>query len=83
MNNQNTAFNLFKTYAYLAEASARLVPVNNEFWRNMMSGDCHDFDHGWLVSAYELTGKSAAWEMHPAGDELLYLISGSIIIFFE
>ena len=32
---------------------------------------------GWLISEYEFAADWPTWEMHPNGDELVYLLSGS------
>ena len=35
------------------------------------------------MSAFEVAGDAPAWERHPAGDELLYLVSGAVEVIFE
>ena len=77
------AFDFFGTYVQITESGcARRIEVTEEFWRQVMAGERTDLNDGWLVSSYHMTPEAsgAAWEMHPAGDEILYLISGEIDI---
>jgi mannose-6-phosphate isomerase-like protein (cupin superfamily) len=38
---------------------------------------------GWLVARYTIERDAQAWEMHPAGDELLTMLSGEMDVVFE
>lgn len=48
-------------------------------------GDRHDSDgaEGRLVMVYRFSENWTSWEVHPAGDEVVYCISGSIRLYQE
>ena len=74
---ERPTFDLISTYVRLAdEGGAVPVDVGNDCW---MPIDSHcDFSNGRLVRAFLMTDNSSEWEMHPEGDELLFLLSGAI-----
>ena len=37
----------------------------------------------WLISEYEFTADWPTWEMHPHGDEFVYLLAGSIELLLD
>ena len=37
----------------------------------------------WLISEYEFTADWPTWEMHPDGDEFVYLLAGSVELLLE
>ena len=78
-----SGFDLFGTYVHLgATGEAPAVEGGDEFWRLPATELDRKFG-GWLVSAYHMTGDTRAWETHPSGDELLYLLSGAIDVVLE
>jgi mannose-6-phosphate isomerase-like protein (cupin superfamily) len=38
---------------------------------------------GWLLMVHPFQETMKAWEMHPLGDEILYLLSGEMDLIFE
>ena len=38
---------------------------------------------GWLISEYAFTEDWPSWEMHPQGDEFVYLLSGAVDLLLE
>ena len=38
---------------------------------------------GWLMAAFHMTEDPHAWEMHPEGEEILYLMSGAMDVVLE
>lgn len=59
--------------------------MTESFWSELMSGVLRSDDarlvahgDGWLLSAYDMTTSMAAWERHPAGDEILCALSGEL-----
>ncbi len=65
------------------------VPVP-EFWQQLMSGEYRDPVVGqlagadaWLVIANDMTSDMQDSEMHPAGDEFHYLVSGRVGLVLE
>ena len=82
----DSAFDPTRTYAFLSDGGAAArVEGTEAFWRELMSGAPHSEDaklvadgDGWLLSAYDMTASMTTWEMHPAGDEILCALSGTL-----
>ena len=78
------------TYIFAEGGGGALrAEVTPTFWQELISGDTRDpaiarirNGDGWLVGAFALTGASH-WEMHPAGDEILFLVSGAVDVILE
>jgi len=69
------------TFVHLAEnGSATELPADS-FWSNLDKAS--DTDFGWLVSEFEFTADWPNWEMHPHGDEFVYLLSGALDLLIE
>ena len=65
---------LERTYIHLSDtADATPIPVDRDFWARI--GERTQLHSGRLVTAFDLAGETH-WEMHPAGDEILYAVSG-------
>ena len=77
---------LLKNY-YLLEpdGAAILLPGGMDFWSQLMSGNASDpgirtlmgSEHGRLLTVLAMNATWPNWEMHPAGDELLFMLEGS------
>lgn len=73
--------NLTTTYVHLGEDRlAREEPLTPEFWPALMANQRPDLDGGRLVMAFTFDGDWPTWEMHPAGDELVVLLSGEAVL---
>ena len=71
------------TYVHLASnGDAKVVAGGADFWALPPDEMCK-FDHGWLISEFVCTDDWANWEMHPHGDEFVYLLSGDISLVLE
>ena len=79
-------FDLLKNYFLLEPDGAAIVlPGGMDFWSQLMSGDPSDpgirrlmgSEHGRLLSVLTMNADWMNWEMHPAGDELLFMLEGS------
>ena len=69
-------------YVHLADGGAgETVPVDDDFWPDLISGKRH-YD-GRLVTMSRVAADSSHWEMHPAGEELLYLVSGELVVVLD
>ncbi|MGK3992318.1 cupin domain-containing protein [Sorangium sp. So ce1024] len=90
-NPRQPGFDLRSTYLHLADGGDALpIEVRPTFWQELMSGDSQAADvrrvaddGGWLVTRFHLAEDMQQWEMHPAGDEILYLLSGASDIVLE
>jgi mannose-6-phosphate isomerase-like protein (cupin superfamily) len=70
-------FSLQGTYAHLKDTGAAvLVEVGPEFWSSI--GNRSELHAGRLVCSFRMEKDMPDWEMHPAGDELLVLLSGAV-----
>jgi len=70
-------FELGGTYVQLRDGGATAqVEAGNDFWARLPGRP--ELADGRLVWAAAQVRDSANWEMHPQGDEMLYLLSGAI-----
>ena len=77
-------FNLATTYLRLrADDSAEPLPVDAQFWPRLMSGALGDFHRESLVIMTSFDAAWKTWEMHPAGDEIVGLLSGKVSMVLE
>ena len=68
------------TFIHLDEGGdAVLMPVDEDFWTKMHSR----LDRGRLVSRFRSEDNWESWERHPAGDELILLLSGRMTLLVE
>ena len=75
-------FDLIGTYLHLADGGrAAPIEVTQDFWPALMSGEQH-YD-GRLAMAFQVTQDAPHWEMHPAGEEVILLLSGAVDVVLE
>lgn len=68
--------NLAETYVQLKQGGAGLpVKVNETFWPEVQEGK-RTFD-GRMVMLFHIEADSSKWEIHPAGDEIVFPVSGA------
>lgn len=85
------AINLNKTYLLLeTDGEAVELPVGDDFWEQLESGNPTDpkikrlaESDGRMLSRYDMRDDWGHWERHPAGDEILILVSGRMTILVE
>lgn len=76
------AFDLMRTYAQLRDDGSALVTEGGDmFWSTLESRP--ELHSGRLLGATAQTGDWPHWEMHPAGDEILILMSGAFALQIE
>ena len=76
------SFDLKTTYIHLADsAPAHQVPVDANFWATIHERS--ELADGRLVMKLNQSADWPHWEMHPAGDEVLYLISGEMELILD
>src|SRR5262249_6109744 len=70
-------------YVHLADGAATtLVPVGDDFWQTIHTRP--ELHEGRLLTAYNFPpGAWAHWERHPAGDEIVLLLSGALDLVFD
>lgn len=76
------ASRLNETYLELLDdGGVEGIPLTPEFWPDLMSGR-RRID-GRLIMSFELAEDMSHWEMHPAGDEILLALSGSMAVVLQ
>src|SRR5215467_4530875 len=83
---------LFKNYLLLeSDVEAVTLPGGGDVCGQLISGNpgdagirrLMDSKHGRLFSALDMVSDWTNWEMHPAGDEVLLMLQGSVTFRFE
>ncbi|MES2603708.1 MAG: cupin domain-containing protein [Pseudomonadota bacterium] len=59
------------------------LPVGPEFWPDLMGGKLGDFRNEYLVLTSTFAENWSSWEIHPNGDEIVLLLSGSVDFILE
>ncbi|MGH7820433.1 MAG: hypothetical protein ACREQ9_11705, partial [Candidatus Binatia bacterium] len=78
----NPVFDLTNTYVHLTDGSAATaLEVGEDFWRRI--GERAELGEGRLVCAFRFDEDWTSWEMHPAGDEVVCLLSGAIDVILD
>ena len=71
------------TYAHLdASGAITQVPGGAAFW-SLPEAEMTALGSAWMISEYEFTADWPTWEMHPHGDEFVYLLAGSIELLLD
>ena len=70
------------TYIHLAEDGAARTFSADAFW-SLSTAEAGQSGQGWLISEYVFTEDWPSWEMHPEGDEFVYLLSGAVELLLE
>lgn len=66
-----------QTYVHLSEEGVAGQIPGATFWQSS-EADLECYDSGWLITEFESTEDWPTWEMHPNGDEFVYLLSGAV-----
>ncbi|MBI2737422.1 MAG: cupin domain-containing protein [Rhodospirillales bacterium] len=78
----NAAFTLDGTYIHLRpDESALAMEGGAKFWAGI--AERRDLDRGRLMGSTDQSKDWDHWERHPAGDEVLTLLSGEMVIVLE
>ena len=76
-------FDPSETYVHLApDGSAERLAGGDRFW-SMPEPELDRYGEGWLISEFECASDWSSWEMHPAGEEFVYLLSGEAVLLLE
>ncbi|MFP6860717.1 cupin domain-containing protein [Pseudomonas sp.] len=59
------------------------IAVTEQFWSDVVNGARPELDQGRLMSAFSFSANWPSWERHPAGEELVMLLSGSAMLLLE
>lgn len=78
------SFDLQSTYLRLRnDASIEPLTVDDTFWERLTGGALGDFHHEYLVASFVFDADWPTWEIHPNGDEVVCLLSGSVRLLLE
>jgi mannose-6-phosphate isomerase-like protein (cupin superfamily) len=73
------SLDLIGTYVHLRDdGGASRVDVPPTFWQEVMAGKRRELDEGRLVAVFEFETDWTTAEMHPSGDEIVYVLTGAI-----
>ncbi|MBD8530535.1 MULTISPECIES: cupin [unclassified Massilia] len=76
------ALNPRHTYVSLADdGTAEEIP-GDAFWQ-LPASEIEQHGQGWLIAEFAFTEDWPTWEMHPHGDEFVYLLSGAVELLLE
>ena len=76
-------FDPSETYVHLTPTgSAEQLAGGERFW-SMPEPEIDRFGHGWLITEFECSSDWSNWEVHPEGDEFVYLLSGEAVLLLE
>ncbi len=70
------------TYVHLAPDGNAEELDGAGFWR-LPPDQFAQYGKGWVISEYLYTHDWPNWEMHPEGDEFVYLLSGAVELLLE
>lgn len=77
-------FKLSSTYLRLTgQGGVESLTVDDTFWEKLSSGQFGDFHNEFLVTCHDFDADWQVWEMHPKGDEVVCLLSGSVTFILE
>jgi mannose-6-phosphate isomerase-like protein (cupin superfamily) len=75
-------FDIQNTYVHLTDGPAvRPVEVGPDFWQTLDQNE--DLAGGRLAMIFHFEEDWSTWERHPAGDELVCLLSGAVDLVLE
>ena len=80
----SSAKDILSTYLHFQDdGRAGTVPAPESFWGELAAGKYPQLDQGRLMSAFTFAEPWSMWERHPAGEELVMLLSGSATVLLE
>jgi mannose-6-phosphate isomerase-like protein (cupin superfamily) len=80
----SSSTSIISTYLHVRdEGRVDAIPVSESFWEEMAAGKHPQLDQGRLMSAFSFSEPWSMWERHPAGEELVMLLSGSATVVLE
>jgi mannose-6-phosphate isomerase-like protein (cupin superfamily) len=75
---------ILDTYAHVRDGGRiDVVPVSDSFWEELAAGNHGELNQGRLMTAFKFSSPWSSWERHPAGEELVMLLSGNVTFRLE
>lgn len=79
---QPGSFRIADTFVALDDACGALpLPVTADFWPSLISGKLGSLSR--LISQFSFDADWSSWERHPAGEEFVCLLEGSVEVVLE
>ena len=79
---KNISFNLDNTFVALDDqCGARPLRVTGDFWNDLVNGRLGEFSR--MVALFYYDKDWSTWEKHPAGEEIVFLLEGSVTLRLE
>ena len=73
--------NFTENYAALAaNGDIKTFAGGDEFW---MSADLDAIGENWLITEFHFEEDWKTWEMHPSGEEIVYMLAGEMDLILE
>ena len=80
----STGEDIVQTYLHFRDdGRADPVPVSESFWSELSAGKLPQLNRGRLMTAFAFSEPWKVWERHPAGEELVMLLSGAATVVLE
>ncbi|RJG07490.1 cupin domain-containing protein [Noviherbaspirillum cavernae] len=78
------AHSVLNTYLHVKDdGRTDPIPASESFWEQLAGGAYPHLDQGRLMSAFAFSEPWSVWERHPAGEELVMLLSGAATVVLE
>jgi len=78
------ARDILSTYLHVRDgARTEAIDVSEAFWEELARGEHPELDQGRLMSAFTFSEPWPTWERHPAGEELVMLLTGAATLVLE
>ena len=75
---------ILQTYLHFRDdGRADPVHVSESFWSELSAGKLPQLERGRLMTAFSFSEPWKVWERHPAGEELVMLLSGAATVVLE
>jgi mannose-6-phosphate isomerase-like protein (cupin superfamily) len=80
----STARRILDTCLHVQDGGTTVpMPVSGSFWRELATGGYPQLEQGRLMTAFAFSEPWSSWERHPAGEELVLLVSGAATIVLD
>ena len=75
--NIQKAHDALRNYVHVKDGGrSELLPISETFWRDLAAGKYPQLEQGRLMSVFAFSETWSVWERHPAGEEVVMLLSG-------
>ncbi|QSX77413.1 cupin domain-containing protein [Agrilutibacter solisilvae] len=79
-----TTRDILSTYLHVRDGGKTdAIPASESFWEALAGGGYPQLDQGRLMSAFTFSESWSTWERHPAGEEVVLLLSGAATVVLE